>query len=88
MHPPKLRTFSNVTPIVAGMVTMVDLSDTTRPGPLVAVSTVVPQQLLAEASAEELSDQSVSPFTHDPTPMIDLSKRNQIRESSSRNGPA
>ena len=66
---------------------MVDLGNTTRPGPLVVVSTQ-PQQLLAEASSEEPSDQSVKPFTHDPTPMIDLSKKNPIRESSSRNGPA
>lgn len=74
MHPQKPRTFSNVTPIQPGTVTIVDLGDTTRTlGPIVAQ----PQQL-------QLSKDQPLPFTTaapvGPVPMIDLKKMIQPRE--------
>ncbi|KAI9456350.1 hypothetical protein BJY52DRAFT_560465 [Lactarius psammicola] len=72
MHPQKLRTFSNVTPIQPGMITMVDLGDTSRTlGPFV-VSTH-PHQHLDEDQARLL-------FTPNsmPAPMIDLRKITQL----------
>ena len=80
MPPQKPRTFSNITPIQPGMVTMVDLGDTSRTlGPF-----VVPTQPLLQLG----EDQSRLRFPHNsvPVPMIDLKKlkkKSQFRESSS-----
>ena len=73
MHPPsqKPHTFSNVTPIQPGMITMVDLGDTSH-----TLGLFVPQQ-------QQLSiDQPHLLFTHNPVPVptIDLRKISQFRK--------
>lgn len=74
MHPQKLRTFSNVTPIQPGMITVVDLGDTSRTlGPFVV--SPQPQQL-----GEDRSCLQFTPINSVPAPIVDLRNRTQSRE--------
>ena len=76
MYHQKLRTFSNVTPVLPGKVTMVDLGDTSHTlGPFV-VSTQ-PQQQHVEASVE---DESGTQRHSAHAPIVDLRNITQFRE--------
>lgn len=71
---PKLHTSSNVTPIRPGMITVVDLGDTSHSlGPFVM-----------STSEDPHVDQSPLLFTHteSPAPVVDLTRRSKIRELS------